>query len=192
MHMVKTVPTGGHAKRTRLCAPLLLAILPQLTACQRPTQPLPVPPQFSVSPAVLAASTARPPIPPLVAEKPEFVPFSGSTVIYFQGDSTRLDPEARSILDQQADWMLLYPQVIALVAGHTDLSGSRGRQFAIGEMRAATMRNYLVALGVSPTRIRVTSFGKQLPVAKSRDEESQRLNRRGQTFFAVIPALSEN
>lgn len=192
MDNIKIVRGKSQSGRAWLYCPLLLVVLTELTACQRPAQPLPTPPQFSVPASVLAASAVRPRAPELVAAKPEFVPFSGSTVIYFEGSSTQLDSEARSILEQQADWMLLYPQVTALVAGYTDLSGSHGRQFAIGEMRAATMRNHLVARGVSPTRIRVTSFGKQRPVAKSRDEESQRRNRRGQTIFAVIPPLSEN
>lgn len=192
MRNLPSIDFSRTAKGALLKGCFLIAILTQATGCLRPAQELPPPPLFSVPAAVLAASAIRPKAAELVAVKPEFVPFSGPTTIYFEGNSAQLGSEARSILEQQADWMLLYPQVVALVAGHTDLFGSHGRQFAIGEMRATAMRNQLVARGVAPTRIRVTSFGKQRPIAKSRDEESQRRNRRGQTIFAISPSLSEN
>lgn len=126
------------------------------------------------------------PPPPPILEVPELQPFAGSTAIYFDGDSTELDAAARVILDRQAEWLLRHPSVTAVLGGHADLFGSRARQFAIGEMRAAAMRRYLIVRGVSPTRLQITSFGKQLPVSTARDEESQRRNRRGETVFRGV------
>lgn len=131
------------------------------------------------------------PPPPPIPEVPEFQPFAGPTDIYFDGDSTELDAAARVILDRQAEWLLKHPGVTAVLGGHADLLGSRARQFAIGEMRASAMRRYLIMRGVSPARLQITSFGKQLPVSTARNEESQRRNRRGETIFRGVIGLSE-
>lgn len=131
------------------------------------------------------------PAPLPIPDVPELQPFAGSTAIYFDGDSTELDAAARVILDSQAEWLLRHPGVTAVLGGHADLLGSRARQFAIGEMRAAAMRRYLVVRGVSSARLQITSFGKQLPATTARDEGSQRRNRRGETIFRGVIGLSE-
>lgn len=162
-----------------------------LSACQRPAQELPQAPVFAMPPTPPTPPRQVPPPPPPVrAAPPEFRPFIGPTVIQFEGDSVQLDPAARAILDQQAEWLLRNPGASVVLRGHADLFGSRARQFAIGEMRAAAMRRHLVARGVSPARIAITSFGKQQPLATARDEESQRRNRRGETIFRGVAGPS--
>jgi len=169
---------------------LVLAGFGSLTACLRPAEDLPEPPKFRMA-AVRAPAQPAVPTPPPAPPPPAIEPFSGSTTVYFEGDSTELDSNAQSILDQQAEWLLRNPLVTASLQGHGDLLGSRARQFAVGEMRANAMRRHLVARGISPSRLSVTSFGKQQPIATQRDEESQRRNRRGETIFRGVAGPSE-
>lgn len=164
---------------------VVLTCCAALSACQRPGQDLPEPPMFTLS---AAPPVARPSVAPPRASSYE--PFTGETVILFDGDRTNLDESARATLDRQAEWLLRNPGVTALLAGHADLFGSRARQFAIGEMRADAMRRYLVLRGVSPDRLTITSFGKQQPISTARDEVSQRHNRRGETIFRGLAGLS--
>lgn len=179
----------SHTVKERKWSFLLLAVCTGLTACQRPAQELPAAPVFTMAPAA-----PRPLPSPSPAPRPaalQFQPFAGPTVIFFEGDSAAVSDAARAILDQQADWLLRNPGVTAVMRGHADLLGSRARQFAIGEMRAVAMRRYLVARGVSPDRIKIASFGKQQPLSRKRDEDSQRRNRRGETIFGGLAGPSQ-
>lgn len=164
----------------RRSAAILMACCVVLSSCQRPAQDLPPAPMFSVPATPLRAQQI---VPAPVVVKPVAAPFAGSTIIYFDDDSITLDAAARAVLDMQAEWLLQNPQVTATMQGHADLLGNRGRQFAIGEMRAAAMRRHLAARGVASARIRITSFGKEKPAATALDQESQRRNRRGETIF---------
>ena len=65
--------------------------------------------------------------------------------------------------------------------GHADERGTREYNLALGERRANAAKDFLVALGVSPNRIKVISYGKEKPVALGHDEASWSQNRRGVT-----------
>ena len=164
---------------------LLVVIGNGLAACQRPPDPLAQAPVFYGRP-VVEPEPVPPPPPPSRPTLSDFLAYAGSASVYFARDSTVLDGEARAILDRQAEWLLRNPQVTASLQGHADLFGGRERQFAIGEMRASAIRRYLVARGVQPGRLEVTSFGKQKPQLTVLDEESQRQNRRGETLLRGV------
>jgi peptidoglycan-associated lipoprotein len=161
---------------------VLLAVIGSgVAACQRPPDPLAQAPMFFRTPAVRPEPPA--PTPTQRPTLADFIAYAGSTRVYFERDSDLLDGDARAILDRQADWLLRNPQVTASLQGHADMFGGRERQFAIGEMRASAMRRYLVARGVQPARLEVTSFGKQKPQTAVMDLASQRQNRRGETVL---------
>lgn len=170
---------------------LLVVIGSSFAACQRPPDPLAQAPVFYGRP-VVEPQPVPPPLPQL--SRPtlaDFLAYAGSASVYFEGDSAMLDGNARAILDRQAEWLLRNPQVTASLQGHADLFGGRERQFAIGEMRASAIRRYLVARGVQPSRLEVTSFGKQNPQATVLDEASQRQNRRGETVLRGVAGTAD-
>lgn len=182
---------GQQAGKAGKWGVLLIATCAGLSACQRPAQPLPAAPVFTIPAPEQRPQPAQRALPAVLPAAPQFQPYVGPAVIFFDGDSAELGAAARAILDRQAEWLLLNPRVTAVMLGHADLLGTRARQFAIGEMRATAMRRYLVARGVPPNRIVVTSYGKQQPVSTALDEESQRRNRRGETVFRGVAGLSE-
>lgn len=192
---MKKPESGSHPRlcmpTLRVAAMLALSACLTLVGCQRPTQSLPAAPIFSMPPKVLLTTTAAVSEPSAESGPAPFQPFAGSKIIYFQRGSAQLDAQARMTLDRQAEWLLLHPAVTATLRGHADLFGGRARQFAIGEMRATAMRSYLVARGVSPDQLSVTSLGKQMPITTVRDEASQRRNRRGETIFSEIKQNNE-
>lgn len=165
---------------------LATTIISGLAGCQRPPDPLAEAPTFYAR-AVERPEPVQPqPVPAVRPSLGDFLAYAGSASVYFEGDSAVLDAEARAILDRQAEWLVRNPQVTASLQGHADLFGGRERQIAIGEMRASAVRNYLVVRGVQPTRLEITSFGKQSPQAAALDEASQRLNRRGDTVLRGV------
>jgi peptidoglycan-associated lipoprotein len=103
--------------------------------------------------------------------------------VFFDYDKYDLSGEARSTIDRQAAWLKQYPAVSVTVEGHADERGTREYNLALGERRAASVRNYLVALGVQANRISTVSFGKERPAVLGAGEQAWAQNRRAVTVI---------
>lgn len=101
--------------------------------------------------------------------------------VFFGYDRYDLSPEARATLEKQAQWVNQYSGVTITVEGHCDERGTREYNLALGERRANSVKNYLVALGVDAGRIQTISYGKERPAVPGSDESSWAQNRRGVT-----------
>jgi peptidoglycan-associated lipoprotein len=101
--------------------------------------------------------------------------------VHFALDRYDLSPEAEAILQRQAAMLETYQPVSITIEGHADERGTREYNLALGERRADTVRNYLVALGVQSDRIAVTSYGKERPDCAEAAEGCWSQNRRGVT-----------
>ena len=66
------------------------------------------------------------------------------------------------------------------VQGHTDERGGEEYNLALGERRAKAVKQYLVDLGVSASRLRVVSFGEAKSAVPGHDESAWRYNRRSE------------
>ncbi|WP_423827744.1 OmpA family protein [Shimia abyssi] len=100
-----------------------------------------------------------------------------NSTVNFAFDSTQLDHAARMTLQQQASWILQFPEVRFKVYGHTDLVGSDAYNRSLGLRRAKTVVSYLVARGVNRDRLEaVVSLGKEQPLVVTQGRE--RRNRR--------------
>ena len=101
--------------------------------------------------------------------------------VFFQYDRVELTPEARATLDRQAAWLKQYGQVTVTIEGHCDERGTREYNIGLGNRRATAVKNYLTALGVSPSRVAIISYGKERPAVLGTGDESWAQNRRGVT-----------
>jgi len=101
--------------------------------------------------------------------------------IFFELDSYNLRPDARATLEKQAQWLEQNPAVTVTIEGHADERGTREYNLALGEKRANSVRDYLIALGVDPNRIKTISYGKERPVDPRSAEDAWSKNRRGVT-----------
>ena len=106
----------------------------------------------------------------------------GNTV-YFDYDSAVLDGNSQATLFRQAAFLKGNPSLTVTIEGHCDERGTREYNLALGERRAAAARDYLLAQGVDPARIRVISYGKERPVAAGSNETSWSKNRRAATVL---------
>ena len=104
--------------------------------------------------------------------------------VFYALNKSNLSAGARTTLEKQAAWLKKYGSVKVTVEGHADERGTREYNLALGERRANSAKDFLVALGVSPNRIKTISFGKERPVALGHDESSWSQNRRGVTTVA--------
>ena len=101
--------------------------------------------------------------------------------VFFGFDKFDLTPEARATLDRQASWLNQYPRVTVTVEGHADERGTREYNLALGERRANSVKNYLLARGVDANRIATISYGKERPAVLGSNEASWAQNRRAET-----------
>jgi peptidoglycan-associated lipoprotein len=73
--------------------------------------------------------------------------------VFFAYDSAVLSPIATQTLDRQAAWLKQYQDIVLTVEGHTDERGTREYNLALGDRRANSVKNYLVALDIESVRI---------------------------------------
>ncbi|MDF3077643.1 MAG: OmpA/MotB domain protein [Sphingobacteriaceae bacterium] len=109
--------------------------------------------------------------------------------IYYALDKSEIRPEARQTLDKVADMMKRYPEINIITASHTDSRASAEYNKSLSLRRGNSARSYLMAKGISPSRITVEYYGKTRLVNNCYDgvpcsEEDQQLNRR--TEFEII------
>jgi peptidoglycan-associated lipoprotein len=104
--------------------------------------------------------------------------------VRFPLDRYDLTPEAQATLQKQAALLQSYPQVAVTIEGHADERGTREYNLALGERRADTVRNYLVALGIPSDRISTVSYGKERPECPEAAESCWAQNRRGVTVVS--------
>ncbi len=101
--------------------------------------------------------------------------------VFFDLDRYDLSGEAQAQLQRQGAWLGQYPAVTVTIEGHADERGTREYNLALGERRANSVANYLVALGVEKGRLSVISYGKERPECAESNEACWAQNRRGMT-----------
>jgi peptidoglycan-associated lipoprotein len=101
--------------------------------------------------------------------------------VFFTTDQTDLSPTAQATLDKQAAWLNQYNKYSFTIEGHADERGTREYNFALGSRRAQAVHDYLAAKGISGSRMRTISYGKERPVAVCNDISCWSQNRRAVT-----------
>jgi peptidoglycan-associated lipoprotein len=114
--------------------------------------------------------------------KQDFITNVGDFVL-FDFDKSSLTAEGKAQLDKQAAWLKTYPNYALTIEGRCDERGTVAYNLGLGERRANSVKEYLVAGGVAASRVEVKSLGKENPLFPGSDEESWRQNRRGVTVL---------
>jgi peptidoglycan-associated lipoprotein len=104
--------------------------------------------------------------------------------VFFDYDSYEIRQDAQDTLKKQAAWLQQYGQYTVTIEGHCDERGTREYNLALGERRANSVKNYLVALGVNANRVQTISYGKERPENAGHDEIAFSQNRRGVTVLS--------
>ena len=116
---------------------------------------------------------------PVMGSKEDFVTVGDR--VFFALDKSTIASAGRATLEKQSAWLKKYPAVTISIEGHADERGTREYNLALGERRANSVKDYLIALGISPNRIKTISYGKERPVALGSNRQAWAQNRRGVT-----------
>lgn len=110
--------------------------------------------------------------------------------VYFDYDSDHLKPEARAVLASNAGWLKEHDDRRVQIAGNCDQRGTVEYNLALGQRRAASVREYYIHMGVSGGRIATISYGKEHLVCQESTEACWQKNRRAETLEAVSKNIS--
>lgn len=101
-------------------------------------------------------------------------------------DTGRYDikPNLRPILERFATTLNQNPVTTVTIIGHTDNTGSDAINDPLSVNRAAATRDYLVARGVSASRIAIDGRGSREPIADNYTAAGRAQNRRVEVFVA--------
>lgn len=97
--------------------------------------------------------------------------------VFYELNSSTLTEAGQATLSKQAAWMTKYPNVTVQVAGNCDDRGTEEYNIALGQRRANAAKDFLVAKGVSSSRLTTISYGKDRPTALGDDEQAWSQNR---------------
>jgi|YelNatPaOPRAMG01_1025707.scaffolds.fasta_scaffold00212_16 peptidoglycan-associated lipoprotein len=98
--------------------------------------------------------------------------------IHFAFNQYTIEPQDDSVLKANAQWLEAHPNTNVQIEGHCDERGSEEYNIALGAKRAQSAKDYLVTLGIAPSRISTISYGKELPLCTEHTEECWARNRR--------------
>jgi outer membrane protein OmpA-like peptidoglycan-associated protein len=101
-----------------------------------------------------------------------------SYLVFFDFDSSRLTPEARSIVASAATDALRGQSTRIDVTGHTDRSGTDAYNQALSVRRGEAVRRELVADGVADNLIVLRGVGESDPLVPTADGAREPQNRR--------------
>ncbi len=157
--------------------------------------PAPAPPPPAPAPA--PATTPPPPPPPPPPPAPEAPrPLTEEEIfakksleelnaekplgdVFFAYDSASISDEGRATLQKNMEWLRKWTGTRVLVEGHCDSRGTPEYNLALGEQRAASVRDYLVSLGLPADRVTIVSKGEEQPFCTEEAESCFSQNRRG-------------
>ena len=104
-------------------------------------------------------------------------------VVYFQLDSSVIDPPFMAVIRDVANHLLRNPSSRVVVEGHCDERGSQEYNLALGQRRAEAIKGVLMAEGVASEQVETVSYGEERPAEPGHDEIAWAKNRRAELAF---------
>lgn len=130
--------------------------------------------------AAAAAAGAQPPTRPCNSRG---VP----TTLFFDVDSSTINPQSRSTLDNLADTLSRLPHERILIVGHTDTSRSRSYSYGLSRRMARSVADYLASRGVMLNRMEELGVGWSRPLIRTAPRTREPRNRRVEVTICLAP-----
>jgi outer membrane protein OmpA-like peptidoglycan-associated protein len=100
-------------------------------------------------------------------------------VVYFDTDKWSLAKSATSAtLNEVLAFVKMYPTTQIVLSGHTDAVLDQAYNIALSKRRVEAVKAWLLAQGISNSRITISFSGESLPASNNETEEGRALNRR--------------
>jgi peptidoglycan-associated lipoprotein len=103
--------------------------------------------------------------------------------VYFDFDKSFIVPKFDDVINAHAEYLKANPDLNVEIQGNCDERGSREYNIGLGNRRALAVKAGLEILGIQGSRISITSFGSEKPIALGHDESSWQQNRRADFVY---------
>ena len=101
-----------------------------------------------------------------------------NAVVYFEYDQFNLTAKSIQALKGVAELMNRNQKIMISIEGHADERGTREYNLALGQRRAESAANYLIANGVKRSRLITKSYGEERPLSLGSNDIAWSKNRR--------------
>jgi len=98
--------------------------------------------------------------------------------IYFEFDKYDINDASKPVIKQVAAALSKTSGIKVIIEGHCDERGTNEYNLSLGEKRAFAVKEYLLSLGISSSRIQTVSYGEEKPACNESTEECWAKNRR--------------
>ncbi len=135
--------------------------------------------------ATTRLTVTQPPAPMAATPSPTDEDLFGQNIkdIYFDYDKSNIRADQESSMQGDAQFLNQHPNISFTIEGHCDDRGSTEYNLALGDQRASSVKNALTAAGVSASRIKTISYGKEKPFCLEDNEACWQQNRRGHFVY---------
>jgi peptidoglycan-associated lipoprotein len=103
--------------------------------------------------------------------------------VYFDYDKSAIRGDQQASVQADAQFLNQHSGINFTIEGHCDERGSTEYNLALGDQRASAVKNAIVAAGVSASRIKTISYGKEKPFCSESNEACWQQNRRGHFVY---------
>ena len=137
--------------------------------------------------AALPEATPQPAPEPTPAEPPpapEPEPYEGCTVpmvlegVAFDSNATGIRPDTARVLESVVAGLARCSEQRMRIEAHTDSVGKAAQNERLSELRAESVRDYLVSRGADPEQLETLGFGERRPIADNSTPAGRARNRR--------------
>ena len=126
---------------------------------------------------------SAPPPPPTTNVTDEQLFSQNVKDVYFDYDKADVRGDQQSSVQADAQFFNQHQNMSFTVEGHCDERGSTEYNLALGDQRASAVKNALTSAGVSASRIKTISYGKEKPFCTESNEACWQQNRRGHLVY---------
>jgi len=99
-------------------------------------------------------------------------------VIHFNHGDNKILPVYQALLEKAVPLIKSSPNVKLEIAGHSDNFGSNRKNLTLSLNRAKTVKDFLIARGVSQKRLTTTVYASEKPISSNLTGIGKKLNRR--------------
>lgn len=103
--------------------------------------------------------------------------------VYFAFGKPDVPAMEMSKVDLVAQFLTANPDIVIVIEGHCDERGTNEFNLSLGEYRAQSVRDALMARGVSTSRMQTISYGEERPADPGHNESAWAANRRAEFSF---------
>tara|TARA_B100000965_G_scaffold5639_1_gene4417 strand:- start:339 stop:812 length:474 start_codon:yes stop_codon:yes gene_type:complete len=101
-----------------------------------------------------------------------------NAVVYFGYDQSNLTSKSIQALKGVTELMKRNSKITISIEGHADERGTREYNLALGQRRAESVADYLVANGINRNRLITKSYGEERPLSLGSNDTAWSKNRR--------------